>query len=218
MPTDTDTHQAEHIAGLLAERTGAVVAPAICYAVSKTFEHFPGTISLSIQTMTALLRDIAGEIARGLPARNLALVNGHGGNRGLLEALVRELSADFGLNVCALHLGAMMSPIAGGEFAEIHGGKDETSVMLAFAPERVRRRKISGVKPPKDARMVGALILDPAASWPWTSDDSRIAHRGITGDPRAASARHGRAVIDRVVESAGGLFEQLLENQRRSNR
>jgi len=222
LPLDTDILLAEAFTQAFIARWGKTYdlwqLPSVIPGLSREHAWAPGTISLSIQTMTALLRDVAGEIARSLPTRNLAFVNGHGGNRGLLEALVRELSADFGLNVCALHLGAMMSPIAGAQFTEIHGGKDETSVMLAFAPERVRRRKISGVKPPKDARMVGALILDPAASWPWTSDDSRIAHRGITGDPRAASAKHGRAVIDRVVESAGGLFKQLLENQRRSNR
>ena len=42
MPCDTDTHQADHMAVRLAERIGAVVAPALPYAVSKTFEHFPG--------------------------------------------------------------------------------------------------------------------------------------------------------------------------------
>src|ERR1039458_8826486 len=50
MPTDTDTHQAEHIALKLAEQIDAVVAPPVAYGISKTFEFFPGTISLSIPT------------------------------------------------------------------------------------------------------------------------------------------------------------------------
>ena len=62
--------------------------------------------------MTALLRDLGREIARALPTRNLLIVNGHGGNRGILEALGRELRGDFGLNLGALHLGAMISPVA----------------------------------------------------------------------------------------------------------
>ena len=40
---------------------------------------------------------------RSLPARNLAIVNGHGGNRGILENLLHELHGDFGLNACVLH-------------------------------------------------------------------------------------------------------------------
>jgi len=34
---------------------------------------------------------VAREIVRALPARNLAIINGHGGNRGLLENLLHEL-------------------------------------------------------------------------------------------------------------------------------
>ena len=49
------------------------------------------------------MRDLGREIVRSLPARNLAIVNGHGGNRGILEALAQELRADFALNVCVLH-------------------------------------------------------------------------------------------------------------------
>ena len=48
MPTDTDTHQAEYISLELAKRINAVVVPPVAYGISKTFEHFPGTVSLSM--------------------------------------------------------------------------------------------------------------------------------------------------------------------------
>ena len=41
MPTDTDTHQVEHIALELSARIDAVVAPPVAYGISKTFEFFP---------------------------------------------------------------------------------------------------------------------------------------------------------------------------------
>ncbi len=75
----------------------------------------PGTLSLSVGGMTAYLRDLVREIVRSMPARNLLIVNGHGGNRGILEALGREFRGDFGLNLGVLHLGAMMSPVADDE-------------------------------------------------------------------------------------------------------
>lgn len=194
--------------------------PLLPLGLSREHAWAPGTISLSIQTMTALLRDFAAEIPRALPARNLVVVNGHGGNRGILEALVRELAANFGLNVCALHLGAMMSSPSNAGFAEIHGGRDETSVMLAVAPHLVRKDLIAQIKPHKDAKahakMVQTLILDPSTSWPWSSDDPRIAASGVIGDAHLASVEHGQAIIERVVEAAGRVLEQLLDNQRRS--
>jgi creatinine amidohydrolase len=163
--------------------------------------------------MTGYLRDLAREIVRALPARNLLLVNGHGGNRGILEALGRELRADFGLNVCTLQLGALISPATGAAIPEIHAGKDETSVMLALAPALVRREWLAGLNSPDDGAAIRALILDPAASFAWSSDDRRIAAAGVIGDAREASAEHGRAIVERVVEAAGQAIARLRGNQ-----
>ena len=93
--------------------------------------------------MTALLHDLGREIARALPARNLAIVNGHGGNRGILEALAQDLRADCGLNVCVLHPAVWAEIEPDAAVPEIHGGKNETSMMLAIAPHLVRTDRIA---------------------------------------------------------------------------
>ena len=100
-----------------------------------------GTLSLSIQTMTAFMRDLGREIRRSLPARNVAIINGHGGNRGILEAMAQELRADFGLNICVLHPTTWPELDAKAEVPEVHGGKNETSMMLALVPNLVRRER-----------------------------------------------------------------------------
>jgi creatinine amidohydrolase len=168
-------------------------------------------MSLSVAGMTAYLRDLGREIVRALPARNLLIVNGHGGNRGILEALGRELRGDFGLNLCALHLGALISPISDAEPPEIHAGRDETSVMLALAPELVRRDRLPSLKPSPGGEAARAAILDPAASWPWSSDDQALAQLGAIGDPAQASAEHGHAIVARVIERAGEVLKRLLQ-------
>ena len=160
--------------------------PALPVGLSREHGWAPGTVSHSVAAMTALLRDKAEEIVRSVPARNLLIVNGHGGNRGILEAVGYELAGDFGLNVCSLHLGALMSPVPEHGLPEIHAGRDETSVMLALAPDLVRCERIAELKNPPDAAAVRAVILDPAVSWPWSSGDPRIADLGVIGDPRGA--------------------------------
>jgi creatinine amidohydrolase/Fe(II)-dependent formamide hydrolase-like protein len=219
LPLNTDTVLAEAFTRAIIARWSAKYdlwqLPPLTFGLSQEHAWAAGTISLKVETMTALLRNLASEIARALPARNLAVINGHGGNRGILEALGREIAGDFGVNFCALHLGAMMSPPSGAAFVEIHGGMDETSAMLALAPELVRRDLIERSKPPADSNSVKALILDPAVSWPWNSNDKRIAHSGIIGNARAASAKHGQAIVARVVEAAGDAFKRLLQNRRR---
>jgi creatinine amidohydrolase len=141
-------------------------------------------------------------------------VNGHGGNRGILEALGRELRGDFGLNVGALHLGALISPVTDAAVPEIHAGRDETSAMLVLAPELVRRERLADAKGPSGGDAIHALVLDPAMSWPWSSDDKRIAELGVIGDAREASVEHGHAIVARVVEAAGAVLKQLRENRK----
>ena len=219
LPLNTDTVLAEAFTGRIIERWGEQHdlwrLPPISIGLSREHDWAAGTLSLSVSGITAVLRDLCREIVRALPARNLLIVNGHGGNRGMLEALGRELHGDFGLNLCALHLGAMMSLVTDATVPEIHAGKDETSVMLALAPELVRRENISGLKAPPAGDTVRATILDPATSWPWSSGDERIAAAGVIGDARAASAELGNAIVSGVVDAAGVVLEQLLANQAR---
>ena len=186
--------------------------PAVPFGLSREHAWAPGTMSLTVSGMNAYLRDLGAEIVRAFPARNLLIVNGHGGNRGILEAVTRELSADFALNIATLHLGAMMSPDTDVSIPEIHAGKDETSVMLAIAPELVRRETIATLQPSPAGEAVKALVFDPAASYPWTSNDPRISVSGVMGDPRGASPAHGEAVIARVVEGAGAVIQRLKSN------
>jgi len=218
LPLNTDTILAEAFTRAIVERWGEQYdlwqLPAVPVGLSREHAWAPGTLSLSVQTMTALLRDLGGEIARALPARNLLIVNSHGGNRGILEALAHELRGDFGLNVCAIHTGALMSAPSQAGMPEIHAGKDETSVMLALAPDLVRRDRIGALKGAADPKAVRSVILDPAVTWPWSSDDARIAEQGVIGDPHGASAEHGKAIIARVVEAAGGVLARLLENSK----
>jgi creatinine amidohydrolase len=107
-----------------------------------------------------------------------------------------------------------MGPVAETGVPEIHGGKDETSVMLAVAPSLVRREKFAELKSPPDGKAVRATILDPGVSWPWSSGDKRISDQGMIGDLTGVSAEHGKAIIARVVDAAGAVLKQLAENRK----
>jgi creatinine amidohydrolase/Fe(II)-dependent formamide hydrolase-like protein len=218
LPLNTDSVLAEAFTRNIVERWGETYdlwqLPPIAAGLSREHDWAPGTLSLSVTGMTAYLRDLGREIARSLPARNVLIINGHGGNRGILEALGRELRGDFGLNVAALHLGALISPVTDAAVPEIHAGRDETSAMLVLAPELVRKERLADAKGPSGGAAIHALVLDPAMSWPWSSDDKRIAEFGVIGDAREASVEHGQAIVARVVEAAGAVLKQLRENRK----
>ena len=107
LPLNTDLVIAENVARLMAERLGDEfdlwTLPAIPVGLSREHAWAPGTLTLNVQSFAAMLRDLVADLARSLPARNLVIVNGHGGNRGILDALIYEMQAEFGFNVCVIH-------------------------------------------------------------------------------------------------------------------
>lgn len=75
----TDSILAERVAAEAAEPLGVPVFPAIAYGVTPYFGAFPGTVSLRIETLLAIVRDVLDGLA-GQGFRRVLIVNGHGGN------------------------------------------------------------------------------------------------------------------------------------------
>jgi creatinine amidohydrolase len=215
LPLNTDVVIAEGLAARIVARFGETLdlwrLPTVSVSLAREHEWAPGTLSLSLDGMIALVRDLGRTIARSLAARNLLILNGHGGNRGILEALVRDLRIDCGLNVCVFHPAALSDRRTSGGVPEIHGGKNETSLMLALAPHLVRQERIAsggGITTPVS---IEERILDLSVTWPWSSDDAWVATEGVTGEPTGATAEFGEQLIEAAVAAAARIVEQLLD-------
>jgi creatinine amidohydrolase len=218
LPLDTDVIVAEELTRRIIARWGEDFdlwqLPTVPISLSREHDWAPGTLSLTIQTFVALLRELARDIVRALPARNLAIVNGHGGNRGVLDNLLHELRGDFGLNACALHpFDLSKARVEEGDL-DVHGGRSETSVMLVLRPQLVHRDLIATASAPHDPAAAAALIFDRGVSFPWRTDDPRLAANGVVGEAAAATRELGQAIIESVVEEARDVLRRLLENQR----
>jgi creatinine amidohydrolase len=218
LPLNTDIVIAEGFTRLLLSRLGERFdlwqLPSLSLGLSREHEWAPGTLSLPVTTFAALIHDMGREIARALPARNLLIVNGHGGNRGILESLMLDLRRDCGLNVCAMHPLTLSGIDVDAQVPDVHGARAETSMMLALAPELVRRDRMASLKKKPDSAAIRSTVLQPGVTWPWSSDDSRIADTGIIGDVTGASEAFGKEILDRAIGEAEGVLRRLLENQK----
>ena len=214
MPCDTDTHQAEYMAIELARRVGAVVAPAVPYAVSKTFEHFPGTISLSIPTYQEMLYEIGSALIRQ-GFKKLLLLNGNRPNGTSNDAVARRLIDDLDdrdITVTAVSywepgaaaVHALRSSDVGGMG---HGGEFETSFQLATRPELVRMDRLEGVYAPLVGWDLVAPVM-PARTYRKRPTPATN-HASIFGDPHKASAQSGRAFIAAAVDALVDMIENL---------
>jgi creatinine amidohydrolase/Fe(II)-dependent formamide hydrolase-like protein len=216
LPLNTDVIVAEGLTRRIVARWGEEFdlwqLPTLPLGLSREHDWAAGTLSLSLDGFITLVHDLAGEIVRALPARNLAIVNGHGGNRGVLENLLHELRGDLSINCCVIHP-FDLSTVKKAVLPDVHGGRDETAVMLALAPELVHRERIVEARGGSAPALTQELIAERGVTWPWRTDDPRLARNGVIGDPAAASADLGAAIIDSVVEAAGPVFARLLECQ-----
>jgi len=222
LPLNTDLLIAEAVATAAVDRVGddvdAWLLPALAYTKSNEHAWSPGTIWLSAETMLAVLDDV-GRCVAMTPAERLVFLNGHGGNSALVGVANRELRLRHGLMTFLTHPGvppdlagasAGTRP-AGSAPAEelgmgVHGGTDETSIMLHLAPQLV---DLSGAqrRVPEHLAANRYVRFGGPVSFGWLSND--FADDGVIGDPTAADADHGKVLFEAAVEAFCGALREI---------
>lgn len=190
--------------------------PAIPYGLSPEHAWAPGSITLPPKLLLDLLDATCSEYARATPARCLMIVNGHGGNRGLLDIAVHELTRRHHMNVCVIHPSSLSTVGSTGETPEIHAGSRETSIMLALFPHHVRLDLIpsDGAGSPGQDTAIARLVLARGTSWPWNSNDPALGRSGVIGNhPHQASAQLGEQVLSDALDRCPDIIDSLLQGR-----
>ena len=186
-------------------------------AVTKSGEHdnFPGTLSLSAETVLAMLREIGASIAR-VGVQRLVLFNGHGGNTAVLEIASRDLRMDHNLIVatCSWFGFANYQDIID-EAAlahDIHAGDIETSAMLSAQPQKVNMANAKNFEVSMTAweeKFNFTGLTGQAARPGWIVED--LNRDGACGNAAQATAEKG----ERLLDSAAVNFASFLGEFRR---
>ncbi len=184
----------------LASDQNVLVLPTLTITKSGEHDRHPGTLSLSADTLLAVLRDIGASVARA-GVQRLVLLNGHGGNNAVLDIAARDLRVAHDLIV------ASCSWFGFAEFESImdkhalaydlHAGDSETSPMLAAKPDLVDMRVAENFVPAMHAweqenRFTG--LTGQAARPAWVIDDLNA--DGVCGDASAATAEKGEHLLE----------------------
>lgn len=209
LPLSTDTLQpiyvVEETVKALEGKVKVLVAPVLPYGLIQSTLNFPGSMSLSFDT----LRDVAFEILFGMAKNGLRHIVVLSGHAGRFHMMALKLAAHRLLDMEEYrHLKIMVLSdydIAydelGTEFPKDdgHGGEVETSRVLAIRPDLVKGKGI-----PTKLDMPPYRVINDAQNYFPT---------GIWGDPTPATADKGDRMNERIVVELARLIEEMVNEE-----
>ena len=180
LPLDTDLRIATALAHSLADKYDdgeVLVAPPLTITASGEHASFPGTLSIG----ATVFEQVVVELVRSADwSAGVVLVNGHGGNRVPVERAVRLLEGE------QRRVLSWWPRVEGGD---AHAGETETSMMLALAPDLVHMDRTAAGNTAPLAELLEAMRAGGVRA---------VSENGVLGDPRRATATHGRNLLTRL--------------------
>lgn len=218
LPLGVDGFQARDLAEEIAVAAGVLSAPVIWYGDAEHHLGFPGTISLSTETVVSLLTDVYDSLAyHGFT--NIITVNGHrvANLPAIRIAMKQAQQAHSDVSFAAidpLRIGVEAHDrLRDGDPEDgMHGGEFETSFMLAHYPELVRSsefvREVHSTGPYQSNNLIAMqdTVIQPNSRR--TPEDGLLGH---VGDPTKASAEKGEELWAELVASAAEFIEYHSE-------
>lgn len=167
-----------------------LVAPTLSITASDEHQGFPGTLSIGTQALV----DSVVSICRSADwARDICIVNGHGGNADALKKIASSLEhEEISHSIWSL-------PAYNG--SDMHAGHTETSVMLHLHPSLVKTTRLESGAAGNPSELIEAMRAGGVSS---------VATNGIIGDATTATAAHGEDVLDLYVRSLRAHLSRLL--------
>ncbi|EIJ80420.1 Creatininase [Bacillus methanolicus PB1] len=215
LPIYTDSLIAEGVlkavCNYLNEDDNIWILPAIPYGKSTEHLGYAGTISLSGSTLQLIVKDIATSLQKS-GFRKLVLFNTHGGNHDLLNMIARDIRIETGLITFRLNsydFDVAEDIITKQEAAYgIHGGEVETSLVLSFKSEWVKK-ELCPSEIMQFPMKIKHLQLKGNNYFAWKMED--ISNTGILGNARKATKEKGEKIIGRLSEILAQVLREMAE-------
>ena len=200
LPLCTDSIQPEYVAQKVAEKTGALIAPSVRYGFCSSTKNFPGTVTISFDTLRALIYDILAEFVRnGL--KNIVVLSGHAGrvHMAALRLAAQKVVEKSEANIMILSYYDIAYDLMDKDKTippdDGHSGLIETSRVLAIREELVKGEGVPGTtRPPKCM-----VLKDPETHFP----------TGVMGDPTNASKEKGDEINEFIIKELTLLIQDM---------
>lgn len=216
LPYGTDTFEAWHLVDYCCQSASAkgakvVQLPAIPYGTETNLRGFPLAMNLQPSTVSLIIRDLV-ESLEIAGIRKLVIFNSHGGNE--LKPVLRELYGRSSVHLFLCNWYQMIKDIADRihQYPDDHAGEMETSLIMAFRPDLVRRDSAGQLV--ADQGQTRPLRFEALQSgWvtltrPW---HLLTTHSG-SGNPHAATAEKGQKLTQAIVDRIAPFLVELSQS------
>jgi creatinine amidohydrolase len=182
--------------------------------VGKSDEHlaFPGTLTLSYETLARVWFELGQSVHRA-GIRKILFFNSHGGQPQLLEIVCRDLRVKLGMFAVSAMWPRLIDMDELFDVDEnkhgIHAGQSETSVMLHLHPELVEMHRAENFVPLSVEIERESEILGHGGSvnFGWQAQDLHI--KGACGDATKATAELGAVTVERAAQRLVVLINEI---------
>jgi creatinine amidohydrolase len=203
LPLCTDSLQAEYVALSVAKKTGCLVAPPLRYGHCNSTRNFPGTVTISFDSLRSIMYDILEDFIRN-GFKKILVITGHAGGSHMTAI---KLAAK---NVVTKHMNEVNRPrifvCSDYDFAydlknkyfddrDSHAGTIETSRIMAIQSDLIKEK--------------GTCNYPKLPRFEITPDPERYFPSGVMGDPTIASVMKGKKINKYVIEQILKLIKDL---------
>jgi creatinine amidohydrolase len=223
LPTGTDWMVAKEMARRIGERSNVIVTPTLPIGFAKYHTVFPGTLSISEETLTKMLIEICEDLLK-YGTTHILFVDGHGGNLGSLSragAWLRERNIPAAV-ACWWEMTQVVNP----EWLAIgHADYIETAAMLAVDESIVdmKSAKLATNKSLTDKISLDNLHVAKFGEGRVTvnlimtdiTDDGAMMEYGLTGaksyetEPSTATKEMGEQIFEGLADYMAEFIEEF---------
>jgi creatinine amidohydrolase len=211
LPLGTDAFAAQSIAERVAFRLDTVVAPLGPVGVAPYHLPWPGSLSVSPSTLTAVLVDVCAALGNAGVSR-VVLVNWHEGNSATLRLAAAEAQERHGLHILIAEAHVITHSLYPDEMEFTHAGSMETAAVLAYEPALVQLDRATPASDRASGETAHGLFRRPDV-YPVLQDFREIAPTGWYGRPELADQGRAEeiaeAVADHVVRRVREIWASL---------
>lgn len=207
LPLGTDAWAALTIALRVGERLGAPVVPLSTVGVAPYHLAWPGSLSISPDTLATLIVEVCEGLALAGVER-VIVVNWHEGNSTAIRLGVDRAQQRLALRLIVVESHVVTNALFPDEMEFTHAGAMETAAILAHDPTLVRLDEM--VKGDSvDLGTDGHAIFRRRDVFPIMRDFKEVAVSGWYGTPDTITEKRATEIIDAVAEHIVGSVEEV---------